>query len=298
VVDKKKHVAEEEEQFEAFVDSADTPDVDGLIDPEDIPGVKKRQTRSKFFTDEELDAMPSYTREELAALPKPWTARGEMIRADKPVIQGLVDKNRVASRIFVTGEVAESYIGDAATRLLLNIKDVYYKDKAGCEPLFINTRNSTVRMTRFDPEVVWRCFHPDILVGLVQDEITRLGVDMDPWKMDYFDFYQNMVAAMKAGHGEAVAVVKKGSGIIDDFYHGVYLSCLLLFGKPGYMGIPVAEHFAQKEAADFLRSAGIFQLDEDGQEKLDELRKEYGGIKALTNPEMHFIVDLCTRVTK
>jgi hypothetical protein len=235
--------------------------------------------------------MPSYTREELAALPKPWTARGEMISADKPVIQGLVDKNRVASRIFVAGEVAEGYIGDAATRLLLNINDVYYKNKAGCEPLFINTRNNTVRMTRFDPATVWRCFHPDILVGLVQDEITRLGVAMDPWEMDYFDFYQNMVAAMKAGHDEAIAVVKKGGGI-DDFYRGVYLSCLLLFGKPGYMDVPVAEHFAQKEAADFLRSAKIFQLNEGARKKLETLRKEYGSILALTNPEMHFVVDL------
>jgi hypothetical protein len=281
----------EEEQLEAFVDSVDTSDIDGLIDPEDVPGSKKRKTRSRFFTDEELYAMPSYTREELAVLPKPWTARGEMISADKPVIQGLVDKNRVASRIFVTGEVAEGYIGDAATRLLLNINDVYYKDKAGCEPLFVQTRDDTIRMTRFDPEAVWRCLHPDILVELVRAEIDRLGVDMDPWKMDYFDFYRNMVAEMKAGHGEAVAVVKQGSGI-DDFYHGVYLSCLLLFGKPGYMDVPVAEHFAPKEAADFLRSAGIFQLNEDEQKKLEALRKEYGNIQLLTNPEMHCIVDL------
>jgi hypothetical protein len=226
-----------------------------------------------------------------------WTAQGEMISADKPVIQGLVDKNRAASRIFVTGEVAEGYIGDAATRLLLNINDAYYNNKAGWEPLFINTRNSTVRMTRFDPEVVWRCFHPDILVGLVQDEITRLGVDMDPWKMDYFDFYQNTIAAMKAAHGEAIAVVKKGSDI-DDFYHGVYLSCLLLFGKPGYMDVPVAEHFAQKEATDFLRSVGIFQLNEDEQKKLEMLRKEYGNIQLLTNPEMSFVVDLYEGVLK
>jgi hypothetical protein len=203
----------------------------------------------------------------------------------------------VASRIFVTGEVAEGYIGDAATRLLLNINDVYYKDKAGCEPLFINTRDSTVRMTRFDPEVVWRCFHPDILVGLVQDEIARLGVDMDPWKMDYFDFYQNTIAAMKAAHGEAVAVVKKGSGI-DGFYHGVYLSCLLLFGKPGYMDVPVAGHFAQKEAVNFLRSAIFLRLNTNEQKKLEALRKEYGSIKSITNPEMHFIADLYTRVVK
>jgi hypothetical protein len=292
-VSKKKRLTEEE-RFEAYVDSADTSDIDGLIDPEDIPGSKKRKTHSKFFTDEEIAAMPSYTREELEALPEPWTKRGEMISADKPVIQGLVDKNRVASRIFVTGEVAEGYIGDAATRLLLNINDAYYKDKAGHEPLFINTRNGTVRMTRFDPEVVWRCFHPDILVGLVQDEIARLGVDMDPWKMDYFDFYQNMVAAIKAAHGEAVAVVKREDSI-DDFYQGVYLSCLLLFGKPGYMDVPVAEHFAQKEAVDFLRGAGIFKLNETERQRLEGLREEYGNIQALTNPEMHFVVDLFQR---
>jgi hypothetical protein len=217
-----------------------------------------------------------------------------MIHADKAVIQGLSDKNKAASRIFVTGEVAEDYIGDAATRLLLSVNDVYYDNRAGCEPLFVNTRNGTIRMARFDPEVVWRCFHPDILVGLVQDEIARLGVDMDPWKMDYFDFYQSMIAAVKAVRGEAVAAVKKGSGV-NDFYHGVYLSCLLLFGKPGYMDVPVAEHFARREAADFLRSAEIFQLNGNEQKKLEMLRKEYGNIQALTNPEMHFIVNLYER---
>jgi hypothetical protein len=112
-VRKKKRLTEED-QFEAYVDSVGTSDIDGLIDPEDIPGSKKRGTHSKFFTDEELNAMPSFTPEELAALPEPWTKRGEMISADKPVIQGLVDKNRVAARIFVTGEVTEGYIGDAA----------------------------------------------------------------------------------------------------------------------------------------------------------------------------------------
>jgi hypothetical protein len=285
---KEKHL--DEEQFEAFDGSAD-------IDPKDIPGAKKRKTHSGFFTDGELDAMPSYTREELAALPKPWTKRGEMISADKPVIQGLVDKNRVAARIFVTGEVAEGYIGDAATRMLLNINDVYYRDKAGCEPLFINTRNGTVRMTRFDPEAVWRYLHPDVLVGLVQDEIARLGVEMDPWQMGYFDFYQNMTAAMKACYGEDIILMKVRSGI-EDFYHGVYLACLLLYGKPGYMDVPAAAHFAQKEAADFLRTAVFLQLNEIEKEQLARIREEYGNIQALTNPEMAFVVDLYERVIK
>jgi hypothetical protein len=293
----KKEQVTEEEQFEKFVNSVDTSDIDGLIDPEDIPGSKQRKTHSRFFTDEKLDAMPSFTKEELAALPEPWTKRGEMISADKPVIQNLVDKNKAASRIFVTGEVAEGYIGDAATQLLLNVNDVYYKNKAGCEPLFINTRNNTVRMTRFDPRFVWRCFHPDVLVDLVKEEINRLGVDMDPWKMDYIDFYQSMVAAMKVTYGEDIILFKVRSGV-DDFYYGVYLACLLLFGKPGYMDVPIAGHFAQNEAADFLRTAIFLQLDEAERKKLEALRKEYGNIKALTNPEMHYIVDLYESVVK
>jgi hypothetical protein len=241
--------------------------------------------------------MPSYTRKELEALPKPWTVRGEMLDADKAVIQGITDKNRVVARIFVTGEVAESYIGDAATLLLININDVYHENSACSESLFINTRNDTIRMTRFDPRLVWRCFHPDILVDLVQAEIDRLGVDMDPWKMDYFDFYQNMVAAMKDTHGEAVVAVKTGSDI-DEFYHGMYLSCLLLFGKPGYMDVPAAEHFAQKDVADFLRGVRIFQLNESERKKLEGLRKDYGNIRSLTNPEISLVVDIFERALK
>jgi hypothetical protein len=261
----------EEEQLREFIDSVDTSDIDGLIDPEDIPGSKGK--------------------EEPAALPEPWTKRGEILPDDKGIIQGTAGKNLLAARIFVTGEVSEDYVGSIAVRHLLSINDVYYENGAGAEPLFVQTRNGTIRMARFDPAFVWRCLRPDTLVKLVQDEAGRLGVDMDPWKMDYFDFYQNMIAAMKAVHGEYVAAVRKEDSI-DSFYHSVYLSCLLLFGKPGYMDVPVAGHFAQKEAADFVRHAEIFQLDGAGREKLEALRKEYGSIRSLTNPEMQFVVGL------
>jgi hypothetical protein len=269
-VGKNKHKTEDA-QFEAFVDSVDTSGIDSLIDPEDVPGSNERG--------------------DTAALPEPWTKRGEMLPDDKGLIQAITDKNRVAARIFVTGEVSEAYIGEAAVRFLISINDTCYENGAGEEPLFIQTRARTVRMARFDPAFVWRCFHPDILVGLVRDEIGRLGVDMDPWKMDYFDFYQNMAAAMKAAHGDAAAVVKK-EGNIDDFYHGVYLSCLLLFGKASYMDVPAAEHFARKEAADFLRGVEFIQLNKAGRKRHEELRKEYGSIHALTNPEMRFVVDI------
>jgi hypothetical protein len=220
-----------------------------------------------------------------------------MINADKAVIQGLAEEHPVAARIFVTGEASEDYLGEAATRLLININDVYYKNKAAAEPLFVQTRQDTVRMTRFDPEFVWRCFSPDTLVKLVAAEADRLGVEMDPWKMDYFDFYQSMIASLKLKTGDAAAVVKLG-GSLDDYYNAVYLSCLLLFGKPGYMDVPVAEHFAQSSAAGYLRNAEAFKLNDAAQRKLSELRQESGELEALTNPEMHCVLDLYEKALK
>jgi hypothetical protein len=253
------------------------------------------KARSKFFTDEELDKASSYTSEEMAALPKPWTKRGEMIKSDRYVIQRIVKENPVAARIFVTGEVADEYIGDAATRLLVNINKAYYG--AGCEPLFAETINSTIRMTRFDPVFVWQCFHPDTLVELVQHEIGRLGVDMDPWHMDCFDFYQSMVAGLQPADGFAIPVVKR-PGTIDDFYNAVYLSCLLLFGKPGYMDVPVAEHFALPETAAFMKAVKYRDLNRLEGIAVGNLRDKYKGIQALTNPEVNFVIGLYGKETE
>ena len=92
--------------------------------------------------------------------------------SDKVVISAVAEKNKVAARVFVTGEVHEDYIGDAAVRLLVNINDVFYEMGAGREPLFVETREGTVRMARFAPEFVWRCFDPDTLTTLITDEAT------------------------------------------------------------------------------------------------------------------------------
>jgi hypothetical protein len=227
-----------------------------------------------------------------------WTARGKMTEADKDVVQALVEKNKAAARIFVTGEVSSDYIGEAATRLLVSINDTLYKNGAGQEPLFTETRTDTIRMTRFDPEVVWGWFSPDTLVKLVEEEILRLGVIMDARAMDHFDFYESMVAAIKEERGEDwLPAVIEGSGI-DTYYNAVYLSSLLLFGKPGYMDVPVAEHFAYQPNADFLISTEWNGLNEVQKKEAEKLRKEYGDIKALTNHELKFIVDLYAGVVQ
>jgi len=221
-----------------------------------------------------------------------WTARGVMLDEDKAVIAALTDKNKVAARIFVTGEVHESYIGDAATRLLVNINDTLYTNGLTKEPLFVQTRQDTVRMTRFDPAVVWRCFDPDTLTTLVKDEADRLNVKLDPWAMEHFDFYESMISALAAEKGElAVPKVKQGADL-DWFYNSVYLTCLLLFRKPGYMDIPIAQHFSDPVAVEHLKWVEYRPLRMNEEEALIKLREQYKDIQALTNPELNFVVSL------
>jgi hypothetical protein len=223
---------------------------------------------------------------------KAWTARGEMTDSDKVLIRALVEKNKVAAQILVTGEVHETYIGEAAVRLLVNINDTLYENGAGQEPLFTETRTGTIRMTRFDPEVVWGCFDPDTLVSLFVAEMCRLGIDMDPWGMDFMDFYESMIDSIKKDKGDYwLPAVYTGSDI-NTYYNAVYLSALLLFGKPGYMDVPVAEHFAYPPNAEFLIKTEWNGLNEAQREEVDRLRKEYGNIQGLTNPELNFIVSL------
>jgi hypothetical protein len=114
--------------------------------------------------------------------------------------------------------------------------------------------------------------------------------------MEYFDFYQNMVKAMKGAYGgDVIRVRQRGA---DSFYQGMYLACLLLFGKPGFMDVPAARHFAQKEAVDFLREAVFLKLRDGELKRLEELRREYGGVRLLTNPEMSFAVGLFERAAE
>jgi len=221
-----------------------------------------------------------------------WTMNGKMLAIDKLVISALVENDKIASRIFVTGEVHEDYIGEFATRDLLNINKIFYSNEFTFEPLFINTMDDTVRMTRFDPNFVWRCFHPEILVDLVTQEAKRLGVKMNAWLMDHFDFYESMIAAIKAEKGEfIIPLVPKGGDEIA-YYNACYLSCLLLFGKTNLFDIPVAKHFSEQSAEAQLKYVKYRTLNESEQKEVINLREQYGKLQNLTNPEINFVISL------
>ena len=106
-----------------------------------------------------------------------------------------------------------------------------------------------------------------------------------------------MIAALRKKVGAFVPIAWEDSDI-DAFYNVVYLSCLLLFDKPGYMAVPVAEHFARPKVAGFMRTIDYRPLEDTEQQKLSALRDSYSGLRDLTNPEMDFVVSLYERGRK
>jgi hypothetical protein len=221
-----------------------------------------------------------------------WTARGEMTIVDKEAVKAFSENDKVASRIFVTGEVHHDYIGEAAYRTLINYNDVLCKKEMESEPLFVYTKENTIRMVRFDPNITWRCMHPELFARLVGEEYKRLGVNADPYMMDYFDFYESMIAEIKADKGDFILpIIPKGANL-EYYYSAMYLSCLLLFGKPNYMDIPVAAYFSTQSGEAHLKYAEYRKLNKEQTEKVKKLREEYGRIQAITNYEMLFIVSI------
>jgi hypothetical protein len=217
-----------------------------------------------------------------------WTARGKVLEPDKAVIRGLVEKNPIASRIFVTGEVHENYIGHPAANMLYAINDVLD------EPLFVQTRQETVQMARFEPEIVWRLFHPDILQTLIKAEEDRLGVKT--FELNEFDFYQSLIASLT--RNGVLFPKAKVYGSPDTFYQIMYLGCLLLYGKPGYMAVPVSQHFALPETVDFFQRCDYRQLAPDESKEAAGMYEKCQDIQGLTNQELNLLVKMYDRDAK
>jgi hypothetical protein len=224
-----------------------------------------------------------------------WTARGAVTEGDKVVVKRIAGHNPVASRIYLTGEVHEGYVGETASILLTSINDVIDGSMKGHdgkyieEPLFIRTKQETIQMARFEPEAVWRMLDPGLLQQIQGEEEKRLGVAV---QLDEFDFYQSLISAFKAEHGAYIFPVAENYGELDVFYNIMYLSALLLYGKPGYMAVPVSQHFALPENACFIRAVKFRPLTKAEQNKIVELREKHKVVQGLTNPELSFLLSL------
>jgi hypothetical protein len=215
---------------------------------------------------------------------KHWTDREPLLPEDRAVISDLVKLYPQSAGVFVAGEVREDHIGEEAALTLYKAND------ALPEPLFIQTRQKTVRMARFKPEEVWRCFHPDILVKLVAEESRRLGAPFVP--LDVFDYYESFALLLRRDMKDRPCFPIAPKEHPDVCYHVMYLGALLLLGKPNYMGVPVAAHFALKEAEEFLATVDFRILNYFELKEFEEVRAAGRDAKALTNGEIAFLLKL------
>ena len=213
-----------------------------------------------------------------------WTYRGKLTGEDKILITTITNNNAVSARIFLTGEAREDYLGTIASGLL------YAANEIVPEPLFVQTKDATVLMTRFNAEEVWRLLNPKFIEKLLDAEEERLGIKNVP--LDEWDFYASMIASLQMQYG-AVSTPYTEKKDLDSFYQAMYIGCLWLFGKGGYMAVPVSRHFTLSETVKFMKNDfKTRSLAESEMDELLTLREMHKDVKGLTNKELNFVMKL------
>jgi hypothetical protein len=215
---------------------------------------------------------------------KAWTERGgELTREDKDVIGSIGRKSEGASQIFLIGEIFGQRLTGEEEGLLMAANDLLG------EPLFIRTKENTVSMVRFSPREVWPLLNPDLVERMVEREAARFGIE--GLSLDDWDFCYALVKHIKIQCGElqTPTTLKRDH---NSFYQIMYLSALVMFEKPGFMGVPVYRHFALPEAEEFARTAMSRPLETAETDELIELQEKYGKYAGLSNRELRFLLGL------
>ena len=223
---------------------------------------------------------------------KEWTKRGEMTANDLSVIEEAVKNDSFGiGKIVVTGEVYATELTVESICALEGLNELTN------EPLFITTKNRTIRMLRFEPEKVWRTIHPDTFTALVKMEEKRLGTPSVI--LDEFDFYYSMVETMRQekikedkSRPPVVCPVVKDHRNVGEFYQFMYLASLMLFNKPGYMAVPITEHFALPETVSYMENVKFRQVNEYEESKYQNICKTCIDKAGITNNELDFLSGL------
>ena len=222
---------------------------------------------------------------------KSWTFRGYNLIFDKPVIKGMSEVHKVASRILLTGEVNMDYIGEEAVGFLLDINDACLKEGINIPPLFEETKRMTIRMRRFDPKFVWRCVNPHLLIDLARDEIARIGITMEPEMLEYPDFYESLIYCMHY-NGKYYSAALWPCIPFDAHFTITYLNCLLLLNKSGYLGVHVSEFFTDPVILKYIWETRFRTLNKEEQKKVTGVREKAKHINELTNDELECMATL------
>ena len=215
---------------------------------------------------------------------KIWTKRGaELNEQDQDIIGSIARKSEAAAQIFMTGELYGKRITDEEEGLLMAANDL------AAEPLFVRTKAGTVQMSRFDPAVVWKRIHPDLVEQMLERESARFGIEN--MGFDTWDFCYSLVQHFKVQYGEMQVPAARARDLTT-FYQTMYLSALFIFEKPGYMTIPASQHFALPETEDYYKSLAFRPLKTEEADRMFELQKQYGSVEGLSNKELWLLLDL------
>ena len=222
--------------------------------------------------------------------PTCWSFRDYNLIFDKIYVKQFQQNNMVASRIFLTGEVDIEYIGEMSADQLIESDTVNIDDEKKRNPLFILTKQNTIRMSRFDPKFVWNYFGKSNFKRMVSDESTRLGIDMVAEDICRDDYYEAVMDHIKDKNGEWIVPILRSNNK-EEFYQAMYLACLLIHEKPGYMGVHVSTHFAVPETAEYLSYVQYRKLSDNEIDEVIKLEK-YQEFGALSNPEIMLALNI------
>jgi hypothetical protein len=215
---------------------------------------------------------------------KIWTKRGSVLtQKDKDVIGSIARKSEEAAQIFMTGEIYGKRLTSEEEGLLMAANEMTRG------PLFVRTKVGTVRMRRFDPAVVWKLIDPDVVERLFEREGARFG--LTGLRLDEWDFCYSVIQYIKIQFGD-FHIPLAADRSLEAFYQAMYLSALILFEKPGYMAVPVSQHFALPETEEAFKTMHHRALKVEEVDRLLELQKQFGEVDGLTNGELRFLLDL------
>jgi hypothetical protein len=218
-----------------------------------------------------------------------WSKRGELTPKDIDVIGAIARQSEPAARIFITGEINGGRVSEEDERLLFASNNALVD--LGGDPLFELTRDVTIRMCRFNPPAVRDALPKGLVDALVARESERYGFEGLPF--GEAGFHYELIKALRARYGDLKVRVTQRRGF-EAFYQSMYFAALYLFGKPGYMGVPVSRHFALEETDNFFddAGAGFRPLTREETDVLRVIRERAGHTRLLTNREIDYLAGL------
>jgi hypothetical protein len=216
---------------------------------------------------------------------KPWSFAEEMSSEDISLMLEILlsgDDGSVYGRLALSGEIPIDVLGTEDCSKLLSLEEVW-TSKCENPPLFIITRDATLKMLRFDPQQLWQLLPQEYINQAARLELTRLSVK-EPVTVTDCDFYRSVVRYWARKYPECAVCADSSYG-----WYRQYLTMLLLLEKPGLNDVSVGRFFALGKTEQMLRNMVFKPLSEEQKECVEGLRHLYSESPYIFPEESSFV---------